>query len=238
MSDVVDVSLADLPDDAVARVHERLLVPTFRPDELLTPDELAAGWTGPGAEPSAVVLADGEPVAAMLGSWFAGGRVLLLEYLAVDPAARGLGLGTRLLGDLLPRWAARHPGALVLAEVDDPRAWPADDAQGDPVARLRFYGRYGARLLPLPYAQPALRPGADRVPGMLLLRLDAVPSTGTDAPPSGADLAAFLTEHYAAAEGPDAVADPAVARLVARARALDLDRDALPVERWADVPRD
>ncbi|RMI09184.1 GNAT family N-acetyltransferase [Cellulomonas triticagri] len=234
---VRETTLDDLTADDVARVHERLLAPTFRADELLSPDELVAGWTGPDAGPSAVLLADDEPVAVMLGGWFAGGRVLLLEYLAVDAEARGLGLGARLLGDLLPRWAAAAPGgpgALVLAEVDDPRAWSADAAQGDPVARLRFYARYGARLLPFPYTQPALRPGADRVPGMLLLRLDRTPAGAA----TGADVAAFLAEHYAAAEGPDALADPAVARMVARARELDVDAGLWPVERWEQVPAD
>ena len=146
-ADLVDVTLGDLGEADVARVHDRLLAPTFRPDELLTLHELRRDFTGPAAQAQVVaqargehvvVLADAEPVAVMLGGWFVDHRVLLLTYLAVDPAARGLGLGSRLLRDVLGRWAAQQPGALVLAEVDDPRHWPADGVQGDPVARLRF----------------------------------------------------------------------------------------------------
>lgn len=229
-ADLVDVTLGDLGEADVARVHDRLLAPTFRPDELLTLHELRRDFTGPAAQPSAVVLADAEPVAVMLGGWFVDHRVLLLTYLAVDPAARGLGLGSRLLRDVLGRWAAQQPGALVLAEVDDPRHWPADGVQGDPVARLRFYGRNGARLVPFPYAQPALRPGARRVDGMLLLRLDRTPGVPGDV------LARFLVENAAASDGEEAPPpDPALARAVERARGLDLDAGLLPVERWAEV---
>lgn len=227
---VVERSLAELTDAEVDEVYRRLLVPTFRPEELVTLDEVRATFTGPDAQPSDVVLADGRPVGVMLGTWYAGRRALLLTYLALDPSARGLGLGGRLVREVLPRWVAASPGALVVAEVDDPRAWAADATQGDPVARLRFYGRHGARLVPLPYVQPSLRPGAPRVDGMLLLRLDATPGLTGDV------LATFLADYYVDAEGPAAPADPQVAALLAAARALDLDA-LWPVDRWADVDR-
>ncbi|AEE47227.1 GNAT family N-acetyltransferase [Cellulomonas fimi] len=225
-----DLTLADLTPEEVREVYDRLLAPTFRPEELMTLDEVRAAFTGPQAQPSVVVLQGGRPVALMLGGWYADRRALLLTYLAVDPSTRGLGLGARLVGEVLPRWAAASPGALVLAEVDDPRAWPADATQGDPVARLRFYGRHGARLVPLPYVQPSLSPGAPRVEGMLLLRLDATPGV------PGAVLGAFLADYVTAHEGPAGLEDPVVAGLVAQAAALDLD-DLWPVDRWEDVVR-
>ncbi|MDC7122261.1 GNAT family N-acetyltransferase [Cellulomonas fimi] len=229
-ADVTETTLADLTPAEVEDVYARLLAPTFRPEELMSLGEVRATFTGPDAQPSDVVLADGRPVGVMLGTWYADRRALLLTYLALDPSSRGLGLGGRLLREVLPRWAAASPGALVLAEVDDPRVWAADATQGDPVARLRFYGRHGARLVPLPYVQPSLSPGAPRVDGMLLLRLDATPGLTGDA------LAAFLADYYAEAEGPGAVADAQVVRLLDAARALDLDA-LWPVDRWADVAR-
>lgn len=228
--EVVERSLADLAGDEVDEVYRRLLVPTFRPEELMTLDEVRATFTGPDAQPSDVVLVDGEPVGVMLGTWYAGRRALLLTYLALDPASRGLGLGARLVREVLPRWVASSPGALVVAEVDDPRVWAADATQGDPVARLRFYGRHGARLVPLPYVQPSLSPGAPRVDGMLLLRLDATPDVPGDA------LAEFLADYYAQSEGSGALADPEVVALLDAARAVDLDA-LWPVDRWADVAR-
>jgi GNAT superfamily N-acetyltransferase len=195
----------------------------------MTLDEMRAAYCRPGADPSVVVLADARPVAVMLGTWFADGRVLLLSYLSVDRSLRGTGVGARLVGEVVPAWCAGRDAA-VLAEVDDPRRWPADDDAGDPRARLRFYDRLGARLLPLPYLQPSLRPGSPRVEGMLLLRLDRSATAPRDV------LAAFLEEYFTACEGPASLADPPVSGLLERARGLDLERDAWPVSRWPQIP--
>ncbi|WP_258725610.1 GNAT family N-acetyltransferase [Cellulomonas sp. NS3] len=225
---LVEVPLTDLDDGQVDAVHE-LLRSTFRADELVSLAGLRAGYRGEAPHPSVVVLAGGAPVAVMLAEWHVDHQVLLLAYLAVAPSMRGRGLGAHLVGDVLARWAAERDGALVLAEVDDPARWPGDAGHGDPVARLRFYGRLGARLVPLRYVQPALRASSGRVDGMLLLRLDR----GTDAP--GDRIAAFLEENVVACEGAAALDDPQVAGLVADARALTDGRALWPVDRWAEV---
>ncbi|MGW6128550.1 GNAT family N-acetyltransferase [Cellulomonas sp. NPDC055163] len=225
---LVEVPLTGLDAAQVDAVHA-LLRATFRADELGSPTDLLAGYRGVAPQPSVVVLAGGAPVAVMLASWHVDHQVLLLAYLAVAASMRGRRLGAHLVGEVLPRWAAERGHALVLAEVDDPACWPSDAGQGDPVARLRFYGRLGARLVPLRYVQPALRPGSGRVDGMLLLRLDR----GTDAP--GKRIAAFLEENVVACEGAAALDDPDMAGLVAGARALTDGRALWPVDRWPDV---
>lgn len=225
----VEVPLSDLGPALVEEVYHRLLVPAFRPDELITLDELREAYVRPGTEPSLVVLSGGAPLAVMLGEWYVQQQVLLLAYLSVDKATRGSGLGARLVSEVLPGWCDGRGPVLVLAEVDDPRFWPASDDAGDPDARLRFYDRHGARLLPLQYFQPSLRPGSPRVEGMLLLRLDQSPQVRSQV------LHAFLEEYFTVCEGSASLDDPPVERLLAAARGLELDRDAWPVSRWTEL---
>jgi GNAT superfamily N-acetyltransferase len=226
----VEAKVGDLSAQQVEDVYRRLLEPSFRPEELMSLQDFRSDYEDDAADLSSVLLVAGEPIAVMLGEWYAGGRVLLLGYLAVLEEARGTGAGSFLMRSVLPRWYADVPGALVIAEVDDPRSWSTDSHRGDPVGRLRFYERHGASLLPFAYFQPSLRVGSPRVRGMFLLRLDASPHV-----PHGI-LTEFLTEYFTLCEGPEAVNDPEVARLLSSAAAVDLTTGTWPVSRWHEVP--
>jgi GNAT superfamily N-acetyltransferase len=229
-TELVEAKLADLPPDIVRDIYSRILKPAFRPEELMTFEELVSTYTGGGEDPSYVLLRTGAPVAVMLGEWYASHRVLLLAYLAVAEEIRGSGIGGQLMRSVLPHWYADTSGALVVAEVDDPRSWATDRRRGDPVARLRFYERHGARLLPLLYFQPSLRAGSPRVRGMFLLRLDHSARVPSDV------LSEFLVEYFTICEGPSAIYDPEVAELLSNAGAVDLVADALEVRRWTNLP--
>jgi GNAT superfamily N-acetyltransferase len=184
----------------VRAVAERLLVPNFPPDELVDTAELVAGVAAGTTD--VLLTRDGAvPVAVAVGDVFADGRVVLLSYLATGAGARSGGIGRRLLDAALARWTARHDPCLVLAEVEDP-AHHRHTRYGDPEARLRFYARCGAEVLDLPYVQPRLRPGAARVPHLLLLALHTAPSLRTG-PESvdGAPVRRFLEELFTAGEG-------------------------------------
>jgi hypothetical protein len=101
---------------------------------------------------------------------------MLLAYLAVRPGARSKGTGGPLLKETIALWRERFAPRLVVVEVEHPGVHTSDPERGDPVKRLRFYERAGARLLDLPYFQPRLFPGGNRVHGMLLLVLEVDPS--------------------------------------------------------------
>lgn len=193
------VDVADLDSRAFAELYRRVLAPSFTEDELIDEETLRSYYlsgvpeffgcvTVLGAEPIAVALAEHHPASGLS----------LLNYLAVDPGIRQGGHGGRLLRHSVARWVeAVHPVA-ILAEVEDPRCHAAS-AHGDPAARLRFYERLGATLLPLPYFQPALGPGLNRIPDMLLINLHATP-----AGIPGDALRQFLDDYVAAGEGADA----------------------------------
>lgn len=226
----VDAAMLDI-------LYTDILVPSFPPQELVTPGELRAAAAGEGL---GTLVFDGPTlVGAMLGGMYSRSRVLLLGYLATRPAARGNGIGRMLLTEVLPRWRARSHPSLIVAEIEDPRFHHAT-SYGDPVARLRLYARIGARLMPMPYFQPALRPGLHRVADMLLICLDEAAS---EVPASV--VGTFLDEYFSECEGPGVIAtEPDYQALRGSLRAQgEPDRGGdtaiplWPLDRFPDVPR-
>ncbi len=231
MDGITLTTLGGLSESQLRRAYGEVLQPAIPPADLMTLEEICEAYLETDdPDPSAVVLKDGEPLAVMLGEQYAKGSVLLLSYLAVRRDWRGRGVGSRLVVDVLRGWYESEPCRLALAEVDDPRWHPGNADVGDAVARLAFYDRLGARLLPTPYFQPSLRPGSPRVPGMLLLRLDS----GGAVPP--APLRDFLVEYFEECEGSGPHDDPAVASLVARVAALGDPGRLWPIARYTELP--
>ncbi|NUS11611.1 MAG: GNAT family N-acetyltransferase [Streptomyces sp.] len=192
-------------------VYDELLVPAFPAHELMTAAEVRAGLESGLLWVSAVVR-DGRPDGAAVAEWSPDSGVLLLAYMAVRRDLRSSGVGSALMAEIRSGWQERVRPLLTLAEIEHPAAHAADADRGDPAARLRFYARHGARALDVPYFQPSLRPGAPRVPGMLLAVLTTAPEPA-DAPavPSG-PVRAFMTEYFQHCEG-GVPEDPAAAAM-------------------------
>lgn len=193
--------------------YEELLVPAFPPHELMTREEMRGGLESGLLWVSAVVR-EGRPDGVAVAEWSPDSRVLLLSYLAVRRGLRSSGIGGALMEEVRGGWQERVRPLLTLVEFEHPAAHTGDAERGDPSARLRFYARHGARALDLPYFQPRLRPGARRVPGMLLALLAAAPElAGRPSVPSE-PVRAFMAEYFQQCEGgvPD---DPAAAALFA-----------------------
>ncbi len=149
------------------------------------------------------------------------GPVALILYLAAAPEFRGTGVGGALLEEAIAH-ARTVPGLqYVLAEVEHPDHHIASEAYGDPSARVRFYARHGMRVLAAPYFQPAIGPGAPRVPALLLTTLwvddtavEVRDEAGRPTAVSAPALRGFLTDYLADAEG-TLPTDAAFARLLA-----------------------
>jgi GNAT superfamily N-acetyltransferase len=181
-------------------VYDELLVPSFPAGELSTLAELRAGM-GPGLLWVTAAVHDGRPEGVAVAEWSPRSRVLLLSYLAVRPQGRSSGVGSALMAEVRSHWQDRVRPLLTLAEVEHPAAHTPHPEHGDQTARLRFYARHGARALDVPFFQPALRPGADRVPGLLLVVLATAPDlAGSDSVPA-APVREFMTEYFEQTEG-------------------------------------
>lgn len=185
-------------------LYEEILRPSFTADELSTLPELRQAVDSGLTSVWVSVDERDRILGAAIGEWEPQPRVVLLAWMAVRPGLRGAGIGGPLLRTAVDAWKAAHDPCLILTEVADPhRHDPGDEAHGDPVARLRFYQRQGARILDLPYFQAALGPGRARVPGMLLLCLHGHPDLAGSEPDTidGATLRTYLECYQIACEG-------------------------------------
>jgi GNAT superfamily N-acetyltransferase len=193
----------DSPEAAelLRELHDKVLAPSFPAEEYVPPTTI-----NPKEGLAVIACSGGQVVGCAIGDVFPASHSLLLGYLAARPGLRGSGVGSALLAALKERWLGAYP--LTFLELDDPRHHTTDLNYGDPAARLRFYGRFGIRLLTIPYFQPRLGPDLPRGYHMIL---GVIPPDGqTPQAIPGAQVAAFLLEYFEACEGSTAGDDPAV----------------------------
>jgi predicted N-acetyltransferase YhbS len=184
-------------ESAVEILYHQILQPSFPDAELISLEELQATAADDCGSVWLAENEDGTILGGAVAEWDESLRVLLLGYLAVRPGARGRGIGGPLYLTALDAWRQRFKPCLVLAELEDPAFHAVSEEHGDPAARLRFYLDRGTRILDLPYFQPALGPGKDRVSGLLLVALHADPEfTGANDSTVHADVIRTYLEGY------------------------------------------
>ena len=166
----------DSPD--LVEAYEQILAVSFTPDEL-EPIATFAAQVDEGARQLWVArlaeAPEGEIVAVRMARDLQPSDAVLLTHLAVREGHRDEGVGSHLHRAVTSRIVSDQGPSLVLAELAHPDHHETHPRRGDPLARLRFYGRFDARIIDLPYFQASLGPGRQPVYGLLLLVLYARP---------------------------------------------------------------
>lgn len=153
---------------------------------------------------------------------------VLLRQMAIRQDLRGTGLGTELYHAFLQTLEETEQPSLVVAEVQHPDFHEAHPRHGDPLSRLRFYERFDALIIDVPYYKPSLAEGLQPVYGLLLLALYVRPDLINPArdyldPPENL-LFALRSLLYADGDPDDAAAAKLLsAASVSRVRLLSVD---------------
>jgi predicted N-acetyltransferase YhbS len=191
----------------VTQFYQATLQPNFSADELESQDALVAGMREGRTFGLYARTAEGAIVGGAVGDWFAGSRVMLFSYVAVPDKFRGMGIGGQLLATAQRTWMEELAPLLIIGEVEDPRYYQ-DTGFGNPLKRVALYESNGSRSLPVPYFQPALQPGASRVPHLLLMVYDGTADGVSAGHIDGAIVERFLREYFELCEGPPRADDP------------------------------
>jgi GNAT superfamily N-acetyltransferase len=217
------VASTDLAPGELEVFYDEILAPAFDGAELVERAGLLADLADDEAVTRGAIAYDeaGLVIGGIVGDWFPESRVMLISYLAARRGLRGHGIGQRLLGEVMPVWISRFGALLSVAEVENPQFYHGDEDHGDPQARLRFYARLGAKIIAIPYFQPALSTEQSRVRNLFLMVLSAEPSVlrednGVDAP----TVQYFIEEYVIGSEGD--VDDDEIRALRAALRANDV----------------
>lgn len=193
--------------DQLRAIWHELLVPHFPADELEPLDVFLADAAAPGSTVLTLRDDDGIDQAVAVGRHHQSAGVVLLDYLAVRHGSRGGGFGRILLSAALETWTREFSPDFILGEVERPSSRGQVIVEhGDPQARLRFYRRFEARVIAVPYFQPGIGADSTRVP-MDLMMLTSSDRVRVGEPTEGhlrvktAGLHQFIREYLTAAEG-------------------------------------
>lgn len=181
------------------------------------------------------LVKDGSKViGGMVSDWYPSCNSLELIYIAIDESSRRAGLGKTLLNESYSgiRSLVEAEGGQIdhlLLEVDIPF-----DAQGDmnPVSRLKFWHKMGAKRIPFKYTQPPLSADKAEACNLMLLTIPSM-SPGISADCIKLEsLKAFLNAFYKGLRAEDS---PVLKKMFSQLDMLEEDK-AIALESLEEQP--
>lgn len=142
--------------DCMERAHN-LYMESFPPEER-RPWEQIASARDDAAGPHLLMIADSASDFAGFITMWRFPEFIYVEHFAIEPSRRGSGIGGEAISLLISRETLP-----VVLEVERP-----DPQIPMTKRRIRFYARYGFKILPFNYIQPPYEPGLPEVPLMLM----------------------------------------------------------------------
>ena len=136
-----------------------------------------------------VLLDRGKPVAAVVADYFGEVNAGVIEFIVVADNRRGEGLDKEMLSWVLAilEEDARKAGYpyidYIFAETHDPYRIQKTQDSVNPIARLRYFGSLGCRIVDFNYIQPPLSKDKKHVKNLLLIVAvlnDKLPDTHID----------------------------------------------------------
>lgn len=134
------MTLKTMSDAQTRLLYEQQMKRDFPPSELKSLDAILK-MKREGTYDVLGAYLDGILVAYVLCYCPKEGKVILLDYLAVEPDLRSRGIGTMLLGELRTYYADRADTLLI--ECERPKTAPNEQEARN---RIRFYTQAGAQL--------------------------------------------------------------------------------------------
>lgn len=156
-------------------------------------------------DPHTIILLETVPektevAGGLIADWYANSKALHLIYLIVSENHREKGIAKKLVENGVPwikEWIAKEKGieiGSVFFESNIPWKTCSELDNFDTELRLRIFSKMGAKLIDIPYIQPALDSGKKEVDNLFLLSFQQFNKTDKGIPES--DIAAFLTDLY------------------------------------------
>ncbi len=168
-----------------------------------------------------------------IGHYLADSKTAALWYLAVSPEHRRQNLGQHLVdatGQVFEQMAEARGDAAppVFVHIHDPEEDLLTDDPFDPMKRVQFYDRVGAKKVPMrfvvPNPDPELSKSGDVVPYLLI-------SVGKD--PSAKQIAAHIDDYYLS-YGVNPKGHEAVAKMQAQLQSYD--SKCVPLLKQGEAP--